>query len=115
MEHGLFPEDAAITKKLQQIDNRVHLVKSDHEVGVKYMRQWEEVALAKKEGRDEGETIKLIKLTRIKLQKGLTVEKIADELEEQISIIQPIVDLLEKNADSSITDIYAQFNDLNAD
>ena len=50
------------------------------------------------EGRTEGEVIKLIKLICKKLSKGKSLETIADELEEEISVIEPICQTAERFA-----------------
>ncbi|MCI6630580.1 MAG: hypothetical protein MSH20_07245 [Lachnospiraceae bacterium] len=48
------------------------------------------------EGRTEGETIRLIKLVCIKLEKGKTMEQMADELEETMETIAKICSAIEK-------------------
>ena len=51
---------------------------------------------ARAEGRTEGETIRLIKLVCIKLEKGKTMEQMADELEETMETIVKICSAIEK-------------------
>ena len=48
------------------------------------------------EGRTEGETIRLIRLVCIKLEKGKTMEQMADELEENMETIAKICSAIEK-------------------
>ena len=65
------------------------------------------------EGRAEGESIKLIRQICKKLSKGKTVITIADEVEEDISIIEPICKIAEKFApDYDIEKIYHAFLEL---
>ena len=46
-------------------------------------------------GRDEGEVFKLIKLTKIKLDKGKTTTEIADDLEENTGLIERVIAALQ--------------------
>lgn len=50
-----------------------------------------------KEGYEEGQKQLLSALIQKKIEKGKSVEQIADELEEDISAIRQIYDKLEKN------------------
>ena len=67
-------------------------------MGVKYMQRWEEVAYARQDGKAEGEELKLIKQICKKLLKGKTPEEIANDLEEEISIILSICELAKEFA-----------------
>ena len=53
------------------------------------------------EGRQEGELLKLISLIRKKTQKGVQEEDIAELLEEDISVIHKICEILNRNTGSS--------------
>lgn len=56
---------------------------------------WEDHRLSGvREGRIEGDTLRLIRLTIKKFHKGYTVEQIADMLEESTDTIQPIYDII---------------------
>jgi predicted transposase YdaD len=74
----------------------VRKVKSSEEIGVKYMQEWEERYYerqeARKEGFDEGRTVERKELIRLKLQKGKSIEAIADALEEDIETIQSLIE-----------------------
>lgn len=63
------------------------------------MQRWEEMAYARQDGRAEGkaegEDTKLIKLICRKLQKNKTPEQIAEDLEEELDVIQLICDVAE--------------------
>lgn len=58
----------------------------------------------REEGREEGEMCKLISLVCKKLQKHKTIEVIAEELEEDVTAIQKIVDAAQKCAPDYDTD-----------
>lgn len=97
--------------RIKKIHERVKKVKEDDEVGVKYMQAWEEryyeMQEARKEGLSEGletgrreglseglvtgEWNKLIEQVKKKLQRDLSVEEIADMLEEPVETIQKII------------------------
>lgn len=87
-------EENAKTDKLKQLHKMVAAVKRDKEVGLAYMKSFERDKIAREEGRQEGESIgvtkSIISLTCKKIKKGKTSEEIAEELEEDISAIEPI-------------------------
>jgi len=88
--------------RIKRIHDRVCKVKASEKVGVKYMQAWEEryfdkqeareegLAEGRAEGRAEGESIKLIQMVCKKLQKGKEEKVIADELEENATVIRQI-------------------------
>ena len=49
------------------------------------------------EGRDEGDLLRLIKLAQKKCSKGYSLERIAEELEENPELIEPIFDVCAEN------------------
>lgn len=67
-------------------------VKSNEEIGVKYMQAWEEKYYEREEGREEGRKegadFKLLDLVIKKLHKNKSPEVIADELEENEDTIR---------------------------
>ena len=78
------------------------------EVGVKYMQAWEERYYDREEarqegreeglaeGREEGRLSKLRELVEKKLEKGMTLEEIADMLEEDLETVQCIAGELQE-------------------
>lgn len=59
------------------------------------------------EGVEDGEIIRLIKLVKRKLQKGLTVEDIASDLEEELPLIEKIIAAIDKSSsDATPAEIY---------
>lgn len=64
---------------------------------------------AKEEGREEGETKKLLELLCRKIRKGKCPEVIAEELEEPLEYIQPLYDTALLFApDFSVDEIYEE-------
>lgn len=74
--------------RIKRIHQRVQKVKSNEEIGVKYMQAWEEKYYEREEGREEGSKFKLLEQLTKKLRKNKTPETIADELEEDEDTIQ---------------------------
>lgn len=59
----------------------------------------------REEGRQDGESIKLITLIKKKCQKGKKLEKIAEELEEDVAEIRPIVETVQSHMEESAEEI----------
>ena len=91
----------------RQAKEQVHRIRLDKEVGEKYML-WElEMQQAEKRGRKAGELLLLINQICRKITKGKSIEMIADELEEDISVIEPIYKIAEQfSPDFDIEQIY---------
>lgn len=88
----------AKSEKVKNIHNRVCKVRANEEIGVKYMQAWEE----KYYGREEGDQIRLIRQVCKKISKGKAPSVIADELEEELYIIERIcyaISECEENSD----------------
>lgn len=97
----------AESDRIRRIHERVRKVKASEEVGVKYMQAWEERYYDKQEareeglaegraegrieGRIEGRASMMKELIEKKLQKGKSVEEIADSLEESVDTIQALI------------------------
>ena len=85
--------------RIEKLKNNVEKIKQSGEVSVRYMQAWEEKIYDRMEGREEGIAIgrerglreMLISLIRKKLAKGKTPEEIAEELEEDIEIIEKLI------------------------
>ena len=90
--------ERADSERIKRIHNRVRKVKENEEVGVKYMQAWEEKYYEREEGRQEGllegGENKVKELVKRKLQKGKSVEEIADALEEDVAVIQRLIDTM---------------------
>ena len=81
---------------------RIEAIKSNEEIGVKYMQEWEEKIIEQRKAREEGlaeglsqgRDEKLKEQVQVKLAKGKSTEEIADELEESVEKIKRIISLL---------------------
>ena len=100
---------ASGSERIKKIHERVRKVKLSEEIGVKYMQAWEEKYYAREEGREEGKAegalLTRIELIQKKIKKGKTLERIADELEEEIDSIRPIWEIVSENPDAGADDI----------
>ena len=99
----------------KRLDSDVAEARQNREWMVEYMKTLvhdmdvmnEGIAKGRAQGRDEGEVINFIKLVRKKIEKGKSVDKIADELEETVDAVQKIYDIIEMYGEKvSIDDIY---------
>lgn len=81
-------EEMFRSEKVTKIQKAVGQIKSNEEIGVKYMQKWEEIAEARAEGREEY-TLELIQK---KQAKGKTITQIADELEITEEEVQSVLD-----------------------
>ena len=88
----------AVNKDLQDIHNMIETVRRDAEVSIKYMRMMEEEWVLLERGEAAGALRKLIAMVCKKLRKHKTIEQIAEELEEEISVIEPICKAAEEFA-----------------
>lgn len=82
---------SAFTKKL---DDEVERVRENKEWRIEYMAWISELEESKEEareeGREEGELLRLIKMVYKKMLKGKTNEEIADEVEEDMFLIEQV-------------------------
>ena len=94
------------SERLRRIHDRVCKVRKSEEIGVRYMQAWEEkiyerreareegreegLAEGRREGIAEGERRKLLAQIQKKLEKNMSIEEIADMLEEDIDVIQEL-------------------------
>lgn len=69
-----------------------------------------QIQSAKRIGRKEGEILKLIALIQKKVQKNKTLSQTADELEEDVTTIEPIYKLVEQNSQAEKEEIYDLLN-----
>lgn len=76
-------------------------MRASEEVGVRYMQAWEEKYYEREEGREEGREELLKEQIAKKLEKGKTLEAIADEVEKDVEEIRGLVEEL-KNQRNAI-------------
>lgn len=94
--------------RIEKIHKRVCKIKASEEMGVRYMQAWEEKIYIRRDGIEEGEVLKLISLIQKKVNKGKSLDIIAEELEEKTEVIQPIYALVKDQPDTDIEEIYEQ-------
>lgn len=86
MENSNDNTNEIMSPRVRQLAKKVDDIKSSQEVSVKYMRMWEELVDAKK----EGEKKHTIKTVRRNLKKGRSLDIISDFLEEKLENIELI-------------------------
>ena len=95
MKTNELQEESFHSEKVTKIQRAVEQIKSNEEIGVKYMQKWEEIAEARAEGREEY-TLELIQKKQAK-GKGLT--QIADELEMTEEEVQSVLDRIREGSE----------------
>lgn len=80
------------------LHENVREIRISEKLGVKYMQRWEELEYARQDGKNEGEILKLIQLICKKMRKQKPISEIAEDLEEEIQIIQPIYEIAQNFA-----------------
>ena len=87
------------SEKVTKIQKAVQQVKSNEEIGVKYMQKWEEIAEARAEGREEGREQLLINQIQKKQAKGKDLAQIAEELEMTEEEVQSVLDRIREGSE----------------
>ena len=73
------------------MSERVREIQNNAEVSVKYMQAWGERVLDRQEAREEGRKQLLSELIQKTLEKGLTMDQIADTLEIDASRVKELI------------------------
>lgn len=94
------------TVRVKRISERVNQVKKDSMSEARYMMSLVHDNEMRYEGKAEGEFLKLIKQTMIKVEKGFSSEEIAFALEEEIEHIEKIVAVLNNTGSKDPEEIY---------
>lgn len=80
---------------IRRLHDSVRAIQDNEEIGVKYMQAWEEKIMWEQEahakGLEEGREEMLLDKVRRKLDRHLSVEQIADALEESPERIQELI------------------------
>ena len=114
MEQSALNVDIPDTNKnLLKIHKHVRQIKASEEMGVKFMQRWEEEAMLKREGREEGHSKGLTegKISIIRFQfltKHKTPELIAEDLGLPLEFVQKLCDLFvthPKKSDAELVDL----------
>ena len=91
IEHTNDHDTTYHNKNLQKMSERVREIQNNAEVSVKYMQAWEERVLDRQEAREEGRKQLLSELIQKTLEKGLTMDQIADALEIDASRVKELI------------------------
>ncbi|MDO4323772.1 MAG: Rpn family recombination-promoting nuclease/putative transposase [Lachnospiraceae bacterium] len=86
-------------ERLVHLHNKIKKIKSSEQMEVTYMKMEERDRQIRedgiKEGRQEGRKEGLFCLIKKKLEKGKTIEEIADALEEEVPVIEALIEEME--------------------
>ena len=99
MKTNELQEESFHSEKVTKIQRAVEQIKSNEEIGVKYMQKWEEIAEARAEGREEGREQLLINQIQKKQAKGQDITQIADELEMTEEEVQSVLDRIREGSE----------------
>ena len=103
MKTNELQEESFHSEKVTKIQRAVEQIKSNEEIGVKYMQKWEEIAEARakgrEEGREEGREQLLINQIQKKQAKGQDITQIADELEMTEEEVQSVLDRIREGSE----------------
>ncbi len=92
MEHTV--RENAVNDDLREMHGMVEIVKKDPEMSIRYWRFLEELNKCEKKGYADGEAAgdlqRLISMVCKKMKKEKSLEEIAEDLEEEVSVIEPI-------------------------
>ena len=84
------------SEKVTKIQKAVQQIKSNEQIGVKYMQEWEErqdeIDKANEEGIKIGRAKELVELIQKKQAKGKNITQIADELEMTEEEVHRVLD-----------------------
>ena len=87
------------SEKVTKIQKAVRQIKSNEEIGVKYMQKWEEIAEARAEGRTEGREEYTLELIRKKQDKGKSLAQIAEDLEMTEEEVQSVLERIREESE----------------
>ena len=92
-------EETFRSEKVTKIQKAVRQIKSNEEIGVKYMQKWEEIAEARAEGRTEGREEYTLELIRKKQEKGKSLAQIAEDLEMTEEEVQSVLERIREESE----------------
>ena len=92
-------EETFRSEKVTKIQKAMRQIKSNEEIGVKYMQKWEEIAEARAEGRTEGREEYTLELIRKKQEKGKSLAQIAEDLEMTEEEVQSVLERIREESE----------------
>ena len=91
------------SEKVTKIQRAVQQIKSNEQIGVKYMQEWEErqdeIDKAHEEGIKIGRAKELVELIQKKQAKGKNLTQIADELEMTEEEVQSVLERIREESE----------------
>ena len=93
--------------RIHRIHQRVCKVRTNEQVGVRYMQAWEERIYEKEEAREEGMYIHAISLVKSNLSKGVSVSDIAKFMDESEDSIEKIVAVIKSHPEADDEELYS--------
>ena len=98
------------SERIHRIHKRVCKVRTNEQVGVRYMQAWEERIYDREDGREMGREeqriISTISLIKKNMARGLSLKDIADFLDEDISEVQKIANLIQQHPEADVDTLY---------
>ena len=95
------------SERIHRIHKRVCKVRTNEQVGVRYMQAWEERIYDKEEAREEGMCIHIISLVKSNLSKGVSVSDIARFMDEEEDSIEKIASAIRSHPEADDEDLYS--------
>ncbi len=95
------------SERIHRIHKRVCKVRTNEQVGVRYMQAWEERIYDKEEAREEGMYIHTISLVKSNLSKGVSVSDIARFMDEEEDSIEKIASAIRSHPEADDEDLYS--------
>lgn len=80
----------AVNADLKEVHRMVEIVKADSETSISCVRLMEKLKRSEEAGRAEGKAEELVTRVCKKMKLGQPLEKIAEDLVEEVSVIEPI-------------------------
>ena len=96
----------------ERLEEQVKKVKTSAKWRLEYMKMELKLYEMRMAGREEGREENLIFLIKKKLSVGKDMERIADEVEETVEKIQPIVDILMEHPEYDVDEVYERLTEL---
>lgn len=98
------------SERIHRIHKRVCKVRTNEQVGVRYMQAWEERIYDKEEAREEGFSegmcIRTISLVKRNLSKGVSVSDIAQFMGETEDSVEKIADMIRCHPEADEAELY---------
>ena len=94
--------------RIQEIARQVERIRFSEELRGKYMHmhEWVDRLIDTEDAEERGRMIHLVSLVRKKSRKGLSLEEISEEVEEDVEVIQPFYTVIQAHPELSAEEVY---------